>query len=178
MGVISVNGEPWREMAASLFKKNPFQTTYETMEAWEHAWNEWEGKQAKLIAYDKLSRKRYFERELKTALERYGFGQACIRATIEQIAALGYLNDAEGVEALVNRGIRQKKSPSWIKNKLREKGVESEIDYPREVRESVIRALLLKNKKGKKGLISIARKGFSYEEIVRIQRELDYSMLF
>ncbi len=137
-------------------------------------WNEWEMRQIKMIAYDRLSRRTYFNHELKQLIAKLGFNEEKIEATLVEIQKLGYLNDEESVERYIAQGIRKKKSPAWIRHQLRQKVGENvdfdkEVVYPKEVRESVIRELLIKNrKKGQKSIALVARKGFSFDEIIPI----------
>lgn len=171
MGLISVNGEPWREMALYLLKKNPFQESYSSIEEWNSVWMTWEKQVSKQIAYDKLSRKSYLTIELKKALSAYGFSSSVLDEVLLNLKSLGYLNDEEYRERFINLGIKKKKSPLWIKQRLRMKGSLGfdEAEYPQPMREAIIRELLLKNqKKGKKAIATVVRKGFSFEDVFQV----------
>lgn len=131
-------------------------------------------RQIKSIAYDRLSRKGYFSHELKQLISKLGFSEERIEETLLEIQKLGYLNDEESVDRYIQQGIRKKKSPAWIRYHLRQKvGGSVEVVYPKEVRESVIRELLMKNrKKGQKAIAIVARKGFPFEEVIAIYNSL------
>ena len=83
--MILVDGEPWKEMSSALLSRSDLFASYTSLDAWEQTWSTWEKRQVKLKAYDKLSRRRYFAKELDAALKRYGFSKdvidACRRRT-------------------------------------------------------------------------------------------------
>lgn len=175
---ILVNDEVFRDLATAQVKNADLGGSYVSYEAWVLAWDQWEIRQIKTIAYDRLSRRTYFTRELKQLISKLGFDDERIEKVLIEIQKLGYLNDNEGAERYIQQGIRKKKSPSWIRYHLRQKVGEDvefdgEVAYPKEVRESVIRELLIKNaKKGQKSIALVARKGFSFDEIITIYNSL------
>lgn len=121
----------------------------------------------KEIAYQKLSRRPYFSMELRKKLQELGFAQIEIDPVIAELERQGYLDDQQQTESFIARGIRKKKGPNWIAYHLKIKRGESvEVTYPKEVREASIREIL--NKKGKKGIASLLRKGFALDEILTI----------
>ena len=175
---ILVGDEVFRSLATAQVKNSDLEGSYVSYEAWVLAWDQWETKQIKAIAYDRLSRRTYFTHELKQLISKLGFDNDRIEAILTEIQKIGYLNDAEGVDRYIQQGIRKKKSPSWIRHHLRQKvggdiEFDKEVAYPKELRESVIRELLVKNiKKGQKSIALVARKGFSFDEIITIYNTL------
>lgn len=169
---VVVNGKPWRKMAASLFKSSTF-GTFASLSEFELAWEEWEVKRLKSMAYYKLSKRRYFAEELQKSLLEYGFLPKYIDKILEELQSYGYLNDEDGLESLIQASVRARKSPLWIRYKLMEKGmkVPENFDdyYPEEQRKANIRALFVKNTKDKKKAIaSLVRKGFSLQEVISV----------
>ena len=168
----------FREIATSLAKNCDLAGSYVSDQAWMSAWDQWEFRQIKAIAYDRLSRRTYFTAELKKLISKLGLAEDRIEQTLAEIKQLGYLNDDESVERFIQQGIRKKKSPSWIRYSLRQKvgdyvDFDKEVAYPKEVREAVIRELLIKNrKKGQKSIAIVARKGFSFDEIISIYNSI------
>lgn len=180
---IIVDGELFREMAIGLLRNEDLSGTYNSLEAWRSTFETWELHKLKAVAYDKISRKRYFTKELISALARLGFNRDKIEPILEEFQLQGYLNDEDGAESLARQGIRKKKGPAWINHKLRQKGgsdiaYDSEATYPKEVRLEIIRDLLIKNqKKGRKAIASIARKGFALDEIIEIYNQVNRNFI-
>lgn len=177
---VNIDGEPWRAMAAILFKGggSSLAASYSSLQVWTSTWNEWEAKRLKSYAYYKLSRKRYFADELRKDLLNLGFLEELVDMTLQEITNFGYLNDEDGMESLVQRGIRMGKGPQWIKYKLHEKGVDLpenlEELYPVELRKANILALLNKSKKEKqKAIASLVRKGFSINEVLSVYNNIN-----
>lgn len=178
--VIYVDDEPWREVAALLVKDRSLCAKYSSLKVWEETWNAWEEKQAKLLAFNKLSRKRYFIDELKRQLSRYGIASEVIEKVLEKISEQGYLDDQDGLESLISKGIRQQKGPMWIAQYLQQKGVATaslgkaiQEHYPSSLREENIRLLLNKKKReGRKAIAFVARRGFALDEIIRVYNTL------
>jgi len=171
---VIVDDEPFRDMASAQVKNCDLAGSYVSQEAWVSTWDQWEIRQIKALAYDRLSRRTYFTHELKKLISKLGFAEGRVEKVLMEIQKLGYLNDDESVERYISQGIRKKKSPAWIRHSLRQKVGENvefdkEVAYPKEVRESVIRELLMKNrKKGQKAIAIVARKGFAFDEIITI----------
>lgn len=175
---ILVDEDIFREIATSLARNCDLPGSYVSEQAWISAWDQWEMRQIKTIAYDRLSRRTYFTHELKQLISKLGLAEDRVEETLIEIQKLGYLNDDESVERYIQQGIRKKKSPSWIRYSLRQKvgdnvEFDKEVAYPKEVRESVIRELLIKNrKKGQKSIAIVARKGFAFDEIITIYNSI------
>lgn len=175
---ILVDEDVFCEIATSIAKNCDLTGSYVSEEAWISTWDQWEIRQIKTLAYDRLSRRTYFTHELKKQITQLGLKESRVEETLIEIQKLGYLNDDEGVERYIQQGIRKKKSPSWIRHQLRQKVGENvefnkEVAYPKEIRESVIRELLIKNrKKGQKSIAVVARKGFSFDEIIAIYNSI------
>lgn len=174
---IVIDGNPWRSMSASILKNSAISGDYPSIEEWNACFMRWERQQIKRTAYEKLSRKRYFAKELKTSLLKLGFSARCTDLQLQEMRQLGYLNDEEGAESLIRRGIRSKKGPAWIRQRLRQKGGDTSFDienaYPQETTQAIIQDLLIKNKnKGKRAIGVVARKGFSLEEIIYIYNKI------
>lgn len=171
---ILVDEDLFREIASSQVKSCDLAGSYVSLDAWVATWDQWEIRQIKTLAYDRLSRRTYFTHELKKLISKLGFAEDRVEGVLSEIQKLGYLNDDESVERYISQGIRKKKSPAWIRYNLRQKVGENvefdkEVAYPKEVRESVIRELLMKNrKKGQKAIAIVARKGFAFDEIITI----------
>jgi SOS response regulatory protein OraA/RecX len=169
---VNLNGEPWRELASSMLKgASGLSASYSSLQVWMNTWEEWEAKRVKSMAYYKLSKKRYFAEELRKDLLELGFLEGKVDAVLQELTSFGYLNDEEGLESFIQRGIRTGKGPQWIKYKLLEKGMNLpqnfEEYYPKEVREANILAFVNKNKKEKRKVIaSLVRKGFSLNEVI------------
>lgn len=174
MGLILVNEEPWREVPVTFLKKSPFKASYSTLEEWQSVWNAWERQASKQIAYDKLSRKSYLTDELKKILLTFGFSISIIEELIQNLKSLGYLSDNDYKERLIQLSIKKKKSPLWIKQRLIKGNLSlEEEDYPQSLRKEMIRELMLKyQKKGEKVIGIIARKGFSFEEVIQVYKNL------
>jgi SOS response regulatory protein OraA/RecX len=176
---VNLNGEPWRELASSMLKGSGLKlaASYASLGVWTSTWDEWEAKRVKSMAYYKLSKKRYFAEELRKGLLSLGFLDSAVDLTLQQLASLGYLNDEEGVEAYIQRGIRTGKGPQWIRYKLLEKGIgfpqNFEEYYPKELRKDNILTFLKKNKKEKrKAIASLVRKGFSLNEVISVYNDI------
>lgn len=174
---VNLDGEPWRTVATSMLKgSKSLAASYSSLQVWTATWNEWEIKRLKSAAYYKLSKKRYFSSELRQDLLKLGFSHGAVDSILLEIGT--YINDEEGIESLVRRGIRTGKGPQWIRYKLQEKGVDLpqnlEEYYPEEVRKTTILALINKNKKEKRKVIaSLVRKGFSLDEIISVYRDIN-----
>lgn len=172
ISVILIDGEPWREIASALLKNEDLSGDYASFEAWHTTWTTWEMQKTRAKAYELLSRRGFFSKELKDKLRGLGFSASALESVLFELEKQGYINDQEASMNFVSRGIRRKKGPGLISYQLKMKGIEAEITYPKEVRESIIRELLLK-KKGKNAIASVARKGFALEEIISIYNSLN-----
>lgn len=170
---ITVNGVVFRRMNI-----NPFMLkgSYVSENAWINAFFSWEKKEVKRVAYEALSRRPFLREELEKKLKAYGFSESCILPLLEELKAFGYLNDEEQSEKLVLQGIRKKKSPAWIQNRLSEKGgvfIDMEALYPEELRKEIIREFLIKHqKKGEKAIGMAQRRGFSLGEVLFVYNNL------
>lgn len=176
---VHLNGELWRTFAASALKRAAeLAAAYASLEVFKAIWNEWEFKRIKTMAYESLSRKRYFSQELKEKLLDLGFANEGIEQVLEELTALGYLNDEESIESFIGSKIHAGRGPRWISYKLMQKGMglpQSVNDYyPEEERKANILAFIQKSKKDKqKTIASLARKGFNLSEIISVYNNLN-----
>ncbi len=132
---------------------------------------------AKRIALQKLSRRSYLSVELSDLLSSKGFNSKEIDEALEELTALGFLNDREWIAQAIRREIRAHHGPLRILAKLRFKGCDSdevaallEELYPEEARLAEIGNLINKlgDKDREKIIASVARKGFSVSEILKV----------
>jgi SOS response regulatory protein OraA/RecX len=130
----------------------------------------------KQLAFRKLSQRRYFAEELKQLLLREGFDLTQVSQLIEEMSNQGYLDDQEGIESVIRKAIQQTKGPIWIQLQLKMKGVKTDFNsierhYPLSLREEKIALFFEKHKKsGKKAINALARRGFAWEEIIRVYK--------
>lgn len=167
-----MDGEPWRDLASSLLKNEDLGGEYASLEAWLSVWKTWEERKIKTVAYEYLSRRSYFSLDIKNKLQQLGFCPNLIDSVLCDLQRQGYLDDQRQTEAFIGHSIRKKKGPHWVAYQLKQKGLSfTEEAYPRQAREDTIREIL--NKKGKKGIVFLIRKGFLYEEIISVYNSLN-----
>jgi len=134
----------------------------------------------------------YKERSVRQSifyLRKLNLHNSLIDEFIEKARRLNYLNDARFAELYVESLINKKKSYREIYNKLRINGISEDSIaellgsmYPHELQRSLLRQEIEKQltrisklkieKKREKILIKLTRKGFKYEDIRDLLREL------
>ncbi len=125
-------------------------------------------KKAKSYALKLLSKRDYFEAELRRKLSLKGFSEEEIQKTIEYLKEQKLLDDKKLLERYKEVNLQKGKSPLSIKNKLYRKGV-TDIDFSYEEElESALYLLKFKYKKEKKyaDIVKFLKnRGFSYSVI-------------
>lgn len=125
-------------------------------------------KKAKDYAFKLLSKKDYFENELRNKLVKKGFSQEEINDVISYLKQEGYLNDKKLLQRYKELAIEKGKSPLSLRKKLYLKGIyDIEFSYEEEL-QSAIHLLKFKYKKGKNyaDIVKFLKnRGFSYSVI-------------
>ncbi|NPA53272.1 MAG: regulatory protein RecX [Aquificae bacterium] len=125
---------------------------------------------AKSYAFQLLSKKDYFSEELKRKLSQKGFNEEEIEKTIQYLQEKNYLNDEELKKRYIQKYLEKGKSLVYIKNKLFQKGINSNINISfEEELEAALYTLRFKYKKGRnyKEIVKfLSYRGFSYEVIL------------
>lgn len=143
-------------------------------------------RQAKVYALNRLSSKAYLTKDLRDSMKRKEFLSEHIERILEECRQLGYLNDDEWLDGFVRGQISKKKGPQAIISKLFQKGFSR--DKIREVIEGLdsqtdnIRQLLNTKYKNKdlsdfkekqKVIASLARRGFSFDDILQCMNKIE-----
>ena len=161
---ILFNGEVVQEIKILFpLKKIPsFFKTREEIEPW--LFKE-EKRLAKEYTYRLLNMRSYSKKLLRQKLEKKGFSEQVSIALISEIDRLGFFPEKELAEAIIRRKIQQGYGPSYIRQYLREKGLDStlaEIDEEKALQKWVPK---FKGKDKQKVISFLMRKGFSLEKI-------------
>lgn len=171
---VAVNGKNWRLFETQVLRKCP-KGSFESLQDFNNQWQKWESKTIKSFAISKLSRRRLFTEELAESLKNKGFSPQIIGEILSEFQKLGYLNDSDEIDSLINKAIRLKKGPLWIAQQFRQRGVSKEaltrIEtlFPRSLREEIILNFIKKKKKeGPKLISALIRQGFNTEEIYSV----------
>ncbi len=123
---------------------------------------------AKSYALKLLSRRDYFETELKNKLLLKGFSEKEVQKTIEYLKEQKLIDDEKLLERYKEINLQKGKSPLSVKNKLYRKGI-TEVEFSFE--EELKSALYLLNFKYKKEknyadiVKFLKNRGFSYSVI-------------
>jgi len=122
----------------------------------------------KSYALKLLSKRDYFEAELRKKLSLKGFNQDEIHKTIEYLKGQKLIDDKKLLERYKQVNLQKGKSPLSIKNKLYRKGI-TQVDFSYEEElESALYLLRFKYKK-EKSYVDIVKflknRGFSYSVI-------------
>ncbi len=79
-------------------------------------------------AQDILSRRDHSENELRTKMRRKGFAVEIVEEVVTKLKKIGLIDDEKFADSYVKNILLFKPvGPRWIKHKLKEKGIESEI---------------------------------------------------
>ncbi|WP_293445795.1 regulatory protein RecX [Persephonella sp.] len=123
---------------------------------------------AKSYALKLLSKRDYFEAELRNKLSLKGFSEEEIQKTIEYLKEQKLLDDKKLLERYKEINLQKGKSPLSIKNKLYRKGItDIEFSYEEELK-SALHLLRFKYKKEKRyaDIVKFLKnRGFSYSVI-------------
>ncbi|WP_457640089.1 regulatory protein RecX [Persephonella sp.] len=121
-------------------------------------------KEAVSYALKLLSRRDYFEAELRQKLLMKGFDDSTVEQTVNYLKEQSLLNDEKLIERYREKAVQKGKSSAYIRSKLYRKGV-SDIGLSFE--EELESALnLLKNK---------YRKGKNYPDVVKFLKNRGFS---
>lgn len=172
---ILVDDYPWKDFHTAVFgKENLDITSTDQFEILEP-------KKVKAFVYKKLAQKSYCSQELTKILKEYLVSPSVIESVIEECQNSGYINDKDWLDAFIRSAKNKKCGPEWILQKLMSKGIARETaknalktEDSQEDRVARIKALLefkyrtrdlTDFKEKQKVIASLARKGFSFEDI-------------
>lgn len=161
------NGTVVREIRITFALKRvpPFFKTLDEIDPWLE---KEENRLIKSYAYWLLNQRSYSKKTLSQKLRLKGYSEDKSTKIIGEIESFGYLPDAELAESIVRSKLRQGYGPFYIKQVLKEKGLDS---YPIQIDETALKAALqkwdtkLKGKEKPKAIAFLLRKGFSLETI-------------
>lgn len=141
-----------------------------------------EFRKAKIYALKRLSSKAYLTKELRDSMLRKEFLPEHIERILDECRQLGYLNDNEWLDGFVRGQLSKKRGPQAIASKLYQKGFSrekiqavvaalkdghSQIDHIRDLLKSKYKKKDLSDYKEKQKVIaSLARRGFSFDDIL------------
>ncbi len=122
---------------------------------------------AKSYALKLLSKKDYFEAEIRKKLAQKGFSEGEIERTISYLKEQNLIDDEKLLERYKSMAVEKGKSSVYLKRKLFFKGVHAELSYEEELKSAIN---LLKNKyRGEKEFYNVVKflknRGFSYPVI-------------
>ncbi|MBK3333250.1 regulatory protein RecX [Persephonella atlantica] len=122
---------------------------------------------AKSYALKLLSKKDYFEAEIKQKLSQKGFSKEEIEETVLYLKKHGFIDDDKLLERYREVAVQKGKSSIYLKRKLFSKGIYAELSYEEELKSAIN---LLENKyRGEKEFYNIVKflknRGFSYSVI-------------
>lgn len=136
---------------------------------------------AKAMAYRLLAGRQYGRRALEKKFLQKNFSRAAVEPFLDELEKLGYLNDADLTERIVEKEIAKGYGPMYIELKLRSLGMNVQrarllMDRQRQI--EALRKLIKKNRrKSKLSLISFfSRRGFDADCIAEVLRELKNSL--
>lgn len=136
---------------------------------------------AKAMAYRLLGGRAYGRAALEKKLLQKNFSRVILGALLDDLEKLGYLNDADLTERIVEKEFAKGYGPKYIELKLRSLGMNSKIvrlviDRQRQI--ASIEKLTQKNsKKAGRSLVAFfARRGFDSDCISEVLRELKNSL--
>ena len=125
--MLYIDEEPWREIHASIFGKNPAFpssfTSFEEFKEFKENFFEQEYIFAKRYAYKRVALKNQSSIELSQHLAEKQVSAETIHKVIAHLSELGYCNDVEWLENFIRQQKVRKQGPAAIKAKLRAKGI-------------------------------------------------------
>ncbi len=186
VNTIFIDDEPWKDIHTSIFGRQELELI--STEQFEIL----EVKKVKAFVYKKLSQKNYSSFELKKILKEYLVSESVIESVIKECKNLGYINDKDFLETFIRSAKAKNKGPEWILQKLMLKGLKRETCQKfLETQDSSddrvlrIKSLLETRYKTKdltdfaqkqKVIGSLARKGYSFEDIKSALKEHSYEL--
>lgn len=186
-----VDGEAFRILPKVFYGFRKFKLKAQALEELEVELEEIEKKGVKRYALNRLAAKGYHSEELQRLLLRKGASFPVIALVLQECRDSGFINDLQWIESTVNRLQREKKGANFISQKLKGMGISDREILPflqkvKDGEEVSIRRLietkyrnrnLLDSKEKQKVIASLARKGFSFcnivKELVNLQRDQD-----
>lgn len=172
---ILMDEEPWRDFHCAVFGYYTFEIL--SIEQFEIL----EKKKVKAFVYRKLAQKNHCSHELQKKLKECLVPKSIADAMIEECENLGYINDEDWLKSFIRGAKTKKVGPAFIMQKLMMKGFDKETaaaalkeeDLPRDRIERIKKLLqtryrsrdLTDYKEKQKVIASLARKGFSFEDI-------------
>lgn len=175
-----VEEEPWAQFHKRIFGTRPKFLAKNINELCEE-FVEKEWSLAKNFALRCLARKSYHSQELKRLLEECLVNEAIVDEVIDECRQLGYLDDEDLIQRVMQREKLRKDGPQKILWKIRRKGIvdeqiESKLEesYPVEEQIAQIKRLLETRYRSKdltlpkekqKIIAALSRKGFAFEVI-------------
>ncbi|MDF2577993.1 MAG: hypothetical protein K0S74_1477 [Chlamydiales bacterium] len=124
IGEILVEGDPWREVDLTLFRRKPsFGEASNTLAELTDEFHRIELGLAKNYALYLLSQRSYSSFKLKQKLEDKKVSETTAEAIITEFRERGYLNDELFAEQLIRSRVRAKQGPKQIALKLRAQGI-------------------------------------------------------
>lgn len=191
---ILLDEEPWRDIHQSVFGKYPkFPKEINSKEEWITLFKQKEYSLVKQFVFRKLAKKSYYSEELIQKLKDNLVSTYSTNLILDECRNAGYINDDQWVEDYIRSCKNRKIGPRNIANKLREKGVPTEIieeklsqnDDTISQKEAIIGLIntkyRLKNlsdfKEKNKVIASLMRKGFNFDEIKAALDEKNYSSI-
>lgn len=178
--VILIEGELYREVLSSLFRKRLSKiSSFSSLEEFDLWFKDLEMACAKEYALKLLSLQSSYSTKLSQKLKMKGFSEAAIRYAVGEVTRLGYLNDADAWESMILREIRKGFGPRFIFAKLCAKKVEREQllhllneHYPKEEQIKQAKKILHATRKSlaskAKAAAFLQRRGFDHSLILEI----------
>lgn len=136
---------------------------------------------AKAMAYRLLAGRQYGRAALEKKLLQKNFSRVILGALLDELEKLGYLNDADLSERIVEKEFAKGYGPMYIELKLRSLGMNPQVTrlvIDRQCQITNIKKLIQKHrKKAGRSLVSfLARRGFDSDCISEALRELKNSL--
>lgn len=187
---ITWEGEPWRHVHTAVFGRCPALPQHcLALDEFEQEFAKLEYRQAKVYAYKRLAAMNMSSVALATSLRERLVSAVVVECVLQELIALGYINDEEWVKSFVRLQRRRKMGPKAIAAKLAAKGLRPELfEEITDVAqgESDQRALiqeLLATKYRKRDLrdfrekhkvvAALVRRGFDASAVMDVMRELE-----
>lgn len=187
--MITINGEEWRKIHTSIFGKYPkLPEKTSSLQEFAEAFDLLEYQKARNYIVRYLSMQSASSNDFQRLFSERFVSQENADKVISEFQTMGYINDAEWLESFVRSQLARKTGPKMIEYKLRNKGFSEELIEEllercctEETQEDRLRTILQTKYKNKdltdynekqKVIAALARKGFDFELIIRIIREL------
>jgi regulatory protein len=183
---ITWEGEPWRNVHTAIFGRKPIFPQCSTLDEFEQEFTKIEYKLAKAYAFRRLAAMSMLSTSLAKSLRTRFVSQDVTDRIINELVALGYLNDQEWTNRFVRVQTQKKMGFRGIAAKLASKGISAELfeEYTCDVScEKDQRALiqeLLANKyrsrnvsdfrERQKVVAALVRRGFEANEVLDVLR--------